>query len=66
MPLRALINRTFMAMCIGAGLDSAIANPNDRGLMEVVMAAEMLMDKDRFCMNFNKAYRAGLIGPQKS
>lgn len=65
MPLRALINRTFMAMCIAAGLDSAIANPNDRGLMEVVMTAEMLMDKDRFCMNYNKAYRAGLIGPQK-
>jgi 5-methyltetrahydrofolate--homocysteine methyltransferase len=64
MPLRSLINRTFMAMCIAVGLDSAIANPNDRGLMEVVMTAEMLMDKDRFCMNFNKAYRAGLIGPQ--
>lgn len=65
MPLRFLINRTFMAMCIAAGLDSAIANPNDRGLMEVVMTAEMLMDKDRFCMNFNKAYRAGLIGIQQ-
>ena len=65
MPLRKLINRTFMAMCIAAGLDSAIANPNDRDLMEVVMAAEMLMNKDRFCMNFNKAYRAGRIGPPK-
>jgi 5-methyltetrahydrofolate--homocysteine methyltransferase len=65
MPLRALINRTFMAMCIGVGLDSAIANPNDRGLMEVVMTAEMLMNKDRFCMNYNKAYRAGSIGPQE-
>jgi len=65
MPLRSLINRTFMAMCIASGLDSAIANPNDRELMEVVMAAEMLMNKDRFCMNFNKAYRAGHIGPSK-
>jgi len=64
MPLRGIINRVFLAMCVAAGLDSAIANPNDRELLETMMAAEMLMGKDRFCMNFNKAYRAGRIGPR--
>ena len=65
MPLRGIINRTFLAMCVAAGLDSAILDPNDRALMETMMAAEMLMGKDRFCMGFNKAYRAGRIGPLK-
>ena len=65
MPLRGIINRTFLAMCVAAGLDSAILDPNDRALLETIMAAEMLMGKDRFCMGFNKAYRAGRIGPLK-
>ncbi len=64
MPLRPLINRTFMAMCIMAGLDSAIADPNDRELMGAVLAAEMLMGKDNYCQKFNRAYRAGRIGPK--
>lgn len=64
MPLRAIINRTFLAMCVAAGMDSAIANPNDRELMTSIMAAEMLMGKDRYCMTFNKAFRAGSIGPR--
>ena len=62
MPLRKIINRTFLSMCVAAGMDSAIANPGDKDLMGAVLAAEMLMGKDRYCMNFNKAYRAGMIG----
>ena len=64
MPLRPLINRFFIAMAIQAGMDSAIINPNDRELNEAIMTAEMLMGRDRFCMNFNRAFRAGKIGPQ--
>jgi 5-methyltetrahydrofolate--homocysteine methyltransferase len=63
MPLRSLINRYFMAMAIQAGLDSAIINPGDRELKEAMMAAEMLMGLDRYCLNFNRAFRAKLIGP---
>jgi 5-methyltetrahydrofolate corrinoid/iron sulfur protein methyltransferase len=62
MPLRSLINRTFMAMAVQAGLDSAIADPNDRGLIETMTAAEMLTGKDRYCQNFNRSFRAGRIG----
>ena len=63
MPLRSMINRFFMAMAIQAGLDSAIINPNDRELKEAAMTAEMLMGKDRYCLNFNRAFRAKKIGP---
>lgn len=64
MPLRGLVNRTFLAMAIQMGLDSAIADPNDRELTGAMLAAEALMGLDRFCMNFNKTYRAGRIGPR--
>lgn len=64
MPLRSLINQTFVAMCIQMGLDSAIIDPNDRGLTGVIAAAEMLMGQDKYCQRFNRAYRAGSIGPQ--
>ena len=66
MPLRPLINRYFMAMAIQMGLDSAIVNPNDRELREAMMAGELLMGHDRFCMNFNRSFRAGKIGLQAS
>lgn len=66
LPLRSLINQTFMAMCIQMGLDSAIIDPNDRDLTGAVAAAEMLMGRDRYCQRFNRAYRAGKIGPQNN
>jgi len=66
MPLRPIINRFFMAMAVQAGLDSAIINPTDRELKEAIMASELLMGRDRHCMNFNRAFRAGKIGPKAS
>jgi 5-methyltetrahydrofolate--homocysteine methyltransferase len=63
MPLRSLINRTFVSMCIQMGLDSAIIDPNDRDLNGVIAAAEMLMGQDKYCQRFNRAFRAGSIGP---
>lgn len=63
MPLRSIINKYFMVMAAQAGLDSAIINPNDRGLTEAMMASELLMGQDRHCLNFNRAFRANLIGP---
>ncbi len=66
MPLRSLINQAFMAMCIQVGLDSAIIDPNDRNLMGMLLASEMLVGKDKFCQKFSRAYRSGLIGPVKN
>lgn len=64
MPLRSLINQTFMCMCIQMGLDSAIIDPNDRRLMGAMMAAEMLAGKDRYCQRFTRAFRTNRIGPE--
>lgn len=61
-PARPLVNSAFMSMAVQVGLDSAILNPNDRNLMGVMLASEMLMGKDRFCQTYSKAFRAGSIG----
>jgi len=66
MPLRSLLNRTFLVLAIQAGMDSAIINPEDRELRGIMMAAETLLGKDRHCLNFNRAFRAGKIGPTGS
>jgi 5-methyltetrahydrofolate--homocysteine methyltransferase len=64
MPLRSLINQSFLSMAILSGLDSAIMNPNDRQLKGTMLAAEMLINKDKYCQTFSRAYRSGKIGSE--
>lgn len=54
---RKLINRAFLAMAIGAGLDAAILDPLDTELMDTLIAAEMLMNRTIYSDSFLKAYR---------
>ncbi len=60
-PGRKFINQTFMVMAIAMGLDGAIVNPLDKGMMGCITTAEMLIGCDSYCMNYLKAYRAGLF-----
>ena len=59
LPARKHMNRTFMAMAIARGLDGAIVDPLDKGMMASIIAAEALAGRDEYCMNYLKAYRAG-------
>ena len=63
LPARALINRTFLTLAIEAGLDSAIMDPLNRGLMEALYASNVVLGRDRHCMQYTRAFRAGKIGP---
>jgi len=56
---RHLINRTYLAMCIGQGLDSAILDPLDKELMDAAITAELLMEKMIYCDSFLEAARYG-------
>jgi 5-methyltetrahydrofolate corrinoid/iron sulfur protein methyltransferase len=62
MPARAILNQSFISMAIAAGLDSAITDPTDSNMLATILAAETLKGKDRFCKNYNGAYRRGLFG----
>ena len=65
MPARALLNRNFLTMAMIAGLDSVICDPGNREIVGNIIATEALLGRDRFCRKYNKAYRAGKIGPVK-
>lgn len=46
LPNRPLINSTFFAMCLAAGLDAPIMNPYDEAMQNALMAGMALMGKD--------------------
>ena len=54
LPNRHLLNRTFMAMLIEAGLDGAIMDPTDKRMMQAICASRALTGRDRFCMQYIK------------
>ena len=54
---KSLINRTFLAMAISAGLDAAIMDVEDKDLMEAAITAELLMEKQLYCDSYVDAYK---------
>lgn len=62
LPARSHINRTFLTLALQAGLDSAIIDPLDREMRAVLIAAELVLGRDRHCLNYTRAYRAGVFG----
>jgi len=61
LPERKIINRTFVALMMVAGMDAAIIDPLDARIMATIYTADMLLGKDDYCMRYLKAVRAGLI-----
>ncbi len=61
LPVRKLINRTFLVAAMAQGLDSAIIDPTDRELMAGLVAAEAVLDRDKFCAGYINAYRKGKL-----
>jgi 5-methyltetrahydrofolate corrinoid/iron sulfur protein methyltransferase len=49
---RSLLNRSFLAMLMGTGLTAAIMDPEDRELMKIVKAGEILMNEKLYCHDF--------------
>lgn len=47
LPRRALVNRTMLALALMQGLDAAIINPGDTGMMETIAAWRVLSGSDR-------------------
>ncbi|MFH1478372.1 MAG: dihydropteroate synthase [Candidatus Omnitrophota bacterium] len=54
---KELINRTFLVMAISSGLDAAIMDVGDKDLMDAVITAELIMEKQLYCDSFLEAYR---------
>ena len=52
LPNRTGLNSAFISMAIGAGLTSAITNPMASELMQMVHAADVMMNHDPQCVNW--------------
>jgi 5-methyltetrahydrofolate--homocysteine methyltransferase len=65
LPARSIVNQAFVTLAIQAGMDTAIIDPEDVKLLSIIIAAEMVLGRDRHCRNFTSAYRAGIIGGKR-
>jgi len=54
---RNLINRTFLVMAIANGLSAAIVDPLDKELMDAMITAELILNKNIYCDSYLDAYR---------
>lgn len=61
LPQRGVLNKTFLSMCMYAGLDGAVLDPGNKQMMSMIYAAEALLNKDKFSKKYLKAHRKGLI-----
>lgn len=65
MPLRKVVNQTFLTLATFSGMDSAIMDPCNRDMISTLMSTEAIMGLDRNCRKWNDAFRKGKIGPVK-
>ena len=63
LPVRKMINMSFMVLAMQAGMDSAIVDPTNRDMMGIIYATDALLGNDDFCMEYIGAYRDNIFGP---
>lgn len=62
MPLRKLLNRTFISMQVAFGMDTFLVDVRNQQLMATLIAAAVLVGQDEWGMEYLQAYRAGKLG----
>ncbi len=63
LPARTLVNQAFIAQAIREGLDAAIMNPMEQGLVNMIYGTELVLGRDRFCRHYTQAFRSEIIDP---
>lgn len=59
MPMRGLVNRTFLSMMLGLETDAVMLNVRDKEMMATLSASSVLKGEDQYCRKYIKAFRAG-------
>lgn len=57
LPRRLVINQAFLAMLLEAGLDAALIDPTDEGIMDILKASEALIGTDAHCLGYIRYIR---------
>ena len=63
LPARKLLNRVYLPLLMARGLDAVVVDPCDRQIMMNIIAAEALLGRDEFCMEYLRAFRQGKLEP---
>jgi len=58
-PNRPLINRTYLAMAMVCGLDSAIMDADDDDLVDTAATASIILNQSIYCDSYLKIFRQG-------
>ena len=61
LPGRRLINRAYLPLLIEAGIDAVFLDPLDEELAAILKASNALLDRDKNCLEYIKAFREGRI-----
>ena len=59
LPKRAEVNQAFLIALLSCGLDSAICDPTDLGIINAIILGELIAGKDKYCRRFSRAVRGG-------
>jgi len=54
---RGLVNKTFLIMAVGFGLDAAILDPLDKDLVDGAITSDLILNKHIYCDSYLDAYR---------
>ena len=54
---RGLVNKTFLIMAVGFGLDGAILDPLDKDLVDGAITSDLILNKHIYCDSYLDAYR---------
>jgi 5-methyltetrahydrofolate--homocysteine methyltransferase len=61
LPKRPVLNRTFLTLAMRAGLSAVLIDPLDKKTMGNLMATEVLLGQDEYCLEYIKAFREGRL-----
>lgn len=57
LPARDILNSSYLAMALASGLDLPIMNPFEERMQDVIRAAAVLTNRDRYASNYIECYK---------
>jgi 5-methyltetrahydrofolate--homocysteine methyltransferase len=58
LPDRRVVNAAFLPLAIAAGVNCPIVDPTVEGLREIVLAADLLLNRDKWAMRYTRNFKA--------
>ncbi|MCK8817612.1 methyltetrahydrofolate cobalamin methyltransferase [Natroniella sulfidigena] len=61
LPMRKLLNQTYLVLAMSRGMDSAILDPLDEKIMSLATTGHTLLGNDKYCANYIKAAKSNKL-----